>query len=302
MDIIGFGALNLDKLYKVEKIAKRGEHVAIKSINESSGGSAANTIAALSKLKLKTGFIGAVGNDNEGKIIIEDFKKFKVNTDGIVKIKNQRTGFVIGFVDNKGERTLYPYPGANSFLNKKNISLTYIKNSKFLHLTSFVDEKQFRLQKYLIEKIKSKKEIKISFSPGDLYVKKGIKELMPIIKRSEIIFLNANEVRILTGKSYINGAKILVEKGKVKIVVITLGKQGCYIKTKESEIYVPSKKLKRVVDTTGAGDSFAAGFLYGLIKKESLDECGKLGNYLAWKCIQKFGARTWLSTIDKIKI
>ncbi len=297
LDVIGFGALNFDKLYKVKRIAKEGEHVAIQSVGESPGGSAANTIAALGRLNAKTGFIGAVGKDTEGKKIIEDFRKFHVNTNGIAVLKEKRTGIIIGFVDETGERTLYPYPGANSFLEKKNLPISYSKNAKFLHLSSFVDEKQFELQKFLIEKIHS--QVKISFSPGDLYSKKGLTKLLPIIKRSEIIFLNVSEVKTLTGKNYIQGAKILTDKG-ARIVVVTLGKKGCYIKTKDSSLFIPALKAK-VVDTTGAGDSFAAGFLYGLLKGKSLSTCGKLGNFMASQCIRKFGARAGLPTRKEVE-
>lgn len=299
-DIIGFGALNFDKLYKVERIAHEGEHVSIENVMESPGGSAANTISALGRLGLKTGFIGAIGDDNEGKIILDDFKKFKVNMRGIKKIKKKRTGIIIGFVDKEGERTLYPYPGANSFLEKKDIKLNYVKSAKFLHLTSFVNEKQFELQKWLVEKI-SDNEVKVSFSPGDLYVKKGLSKLSIILKRSEVVFFNADEIEMLIGlNNYVRAAEFLVDYG-VKIVVVTLGKKGCYIRAKNEQIRERAFKVKKVIDTTGAGDAFAAGFLYGLLKNEPLQTCGKLGNFLASRCIRKFGARAGLPTKEEIE-
>lgn len=296
-DVTGFGALNFDKLYKVERIAKPGEHIAIDSIYESPGGSAANTIVTLAKLNLKTGFIGAVGDDNEGKKILSEFKKFHVDTNGIKILKDKKTGTIIGFVDKKGERTLYPYAGANSFLRKKDISLRYAKNANFLHLSSFVNDRQFELQKFLVEKIY--KEVKISFSPGDLYSKRGLDNLLPIIRHAEVIFLNKRETEILTRRNYIEGAKIL--NGFARVVVITLGERGCYVKTKDEDVHVPAIKTK-VVDTTGAGDAFAAGFLYGLIKDKPLENCAKIGNFLASKCIEKFGARLELQKEKEIKV
>jgi len=297
LDIIGFGALNFDKLYKVKKIANEGEHAPIESVFESPGGSAANTIIALGKLNLKTGFIGAVGEDTEGKKILENFRKFNVDTNGIISLREKKTGIVIGFVDKKGERTLYPYPGANNFLSRKNISFVYIKKSNFLHLSSFVDKKQFNLQKFVVKKVYPK--VRISFSPGDLYSKKGLEELLPIIRRSEILFLNSSETKILTGKNYIQGAKILNEKG-AKIVVITLGKNGCYIRTEDFSVSLPAFKTK-VVDTTGAGDAFAAGFLYGFLREQTLEKCGKIGNFLASKCIEKFGAIEGVPTKEEFE-
>jgi len=289
MDVIGFGALNLDRLYKVERLAKEGEHVEILEFEEFPGGSAANTIAGLARLGLDTGFIGAIGNDSEGKILLDDFKNSGVNTDGI-SILEGRTGIIIGFVDSKGERTLYPYPGVNSKLEFKNGLVEYSKNTRYLHLSSFVNNKQLVIQKKLVSLLS--KRVKISFSPGILYSRGGLSALLPIIEKSSIVFLNASEIRVITGKEYKKGSHVLIEKG-AKTVVITLGDKGCYLRDTEGEYRVKAKKID-VVDTTGAGDAFSAGFLYGLISGRDIVESGRLGNRVAALCIRKFGARTGL--------
>ena len=121
LDVAGFGALNLDRLYRVKRIAKKGEHMPILDATDSPGGSAANTVAGLARLGARCGFIGAVGDDAEGKIMLDDFKRYEVDTNGITVLKDAKTGIIIGFVDSKGERTLYPYPGANSLLEREDI-------------------------------------------------------------------------------------------------------------------------------------------------------------------------------------
>ena len=288
MDVIGFGALNLDRLYRVERIAREGEHMPIEEATESPGGSAANTIAALAGLGLKTGFIGAAGNDAEGKILLEDFEKREVDTKGIAILPG-KTGVIIGFVDAKGERTLYPYPGANSMMEEKDIDFNYAKSAKFLHITSFVGEKQFGLQKKLASELT---DTCISFSPGDLYTKKGLRALLPIIKKSAVIFLNETEIKDLTGKSYAEGSRALTDKG-ARIVAVTLGAKGCFVSDGKDAYHVPAKKAK-VADTTGAGDAFAAGFLHKMIRGGSILDAARSGNDLACLCIKKVGARTWL--------
>jgi len=289
LDIVGFGALNLDRLYRVERIAREGEHIPIKEFHEFPGGSAANTIVGLARLGLKTGFIGAVGNDKEGEFLLNEFKKFGVDIEGI-DILNGHTGIIIGFVDDNGERTLYPYPGVNDLVGFRKEYFRYLENTRYLHLSSFVNDKQFDVQKKLVRLIPEK--TKISFCPSDLYARKGMDELLPIIERTSIIFLNETEIREITGKSYREGSSILIEND-ADIVVVTLGKRGCYIKNLDSE-YRISAFHTRVVDTTGAGDAFNAGFLYGIINGKSLEESGRIGNWIASKCIEKFGARAGL--------
>ncbi len=296
MDVVGVGALNLDRLYTVEKIASPGEHVPVKRFNESPGGSAANTIAGISRLGFRTGFIGAVGNDTDGKIMLDSFKKDNVDVSHVKKSKN-KTGIIIGLVDSRGERALYPYPGANNDLLVNNEDISYADRAKFVHLSSFVNEKQLSEQKKLVSKLKN---AKVSFSPGTLYAELDLEKISAIIEKSFIIFINDDEIKKLTGKNYTDGSKKLLNLG-AKIVVVTLGKNGCYIRTKNEEHEIPAVKT-RVVDTTGAGDAFNAGFLYGLLKNKNLKECGKLGNKIASYCIQKLGAREALPYKKDLKL
>jgi ribokinase len=288
MDVIGFGALNLDRLYRVERIAREGEHIAIKDMKESPGGSAANTIAGLARLGFNTGFIGAVGDDNEGVTLIEDFRACSVDTRGI-SILDGRTGVIIGFIDDDGERTLYPYPGVNSVLGEADLDMDYVRNTGFLHLTSFVDEKQFKLQKKLIQKLP---DVKISFGPGILYARKGLKALLPVLKKSFVVFLNEVEVKEITGFGYGEGSGLLIEKG-AGIVAVTLGKEGCFVRDEGDSHLIPAYSAP-VLDSTGAGDAFATGFLYTLLRGGSILDAGREGNRIASLCIQEIGAREGL--------
>jgi ribokinase len=294
--VVGFGALNLDKLYKVNMIAKEEEEGFVTDFKESAGGSAANTIVGLSRLELKTGFVGKVASDHEGNFLLDDFRKEKVDTNGITVSEKGRSGVVMGFIDIKGDRALYVDPGVNNQIESNDINLDYAADTEFLHLSSFVGEKPLKAQKKLIEQLSN---VKISFDPGSLYARKGLRSLKPIIRRSYVMFPNAIETKLLTGQEYEEGAKTFTEMG-VSIVAVKLGKKGCYVTDgKESHLIEPYKV--EVVDTTGAGDAFCAGYLYGLIKGRDLHECGKLGNYVASRCITKMGARTGLPRLEDLK-
>jgi len=294
-DVIGFGALNVDKMYRVGRIAREGEENFIISMKESPGGSAANTIVGLARLGTKTGFIGKVANDHEGQLLLDDFRREGVNIDGVVMAKEGHSGTASAFIDKKGERALYVFPSVNDNLAFEEIDLPYAKQTEFLHLTSMYD-KPFQTQKMLIEELPN---AKVSLDPGEIYARKGLVKLRPLMKRSYVVLPSENELKMLTRKTFKEGAKILLNEG-VLIVAVKLGEKGCYI-ADSGENYLIKPFKTKVVDTTGAGDAFCAGFLYGLIKRKDLYECGRLGNFVASKCIARIGARAGLPRASELR-
>ena len=290
-DIVGFGALNVDMLFKVNRIAKAEEESFIEDYTEACGGSAANTMVGLARLGCKVGFIGKVANDREGKMQIDCFNTEGVDTSGIIQAKHGKSGVVLGFVDKKGARALYINSGANDTIEPREIKWDYVSQTKFLHLSSFVGEKSLRTQTKLLSSLPS--DVKISFDPGSVYAQKGFAAIEPIIRNSYVLMPNAVELELLTGEAnYCKGADLLIEMG-VKIAAVKLGSKGCYITDGRERLRIEPYRVK-VVDTTGAGDAFCAGFLYGLINNKSLYECGQLGNFVASRSVTAMGARAGL--------
>jgi ribokinase len=298
-DVIGFGALNVDKLFKVNKLAEAEEESFIEDYAEACGGSAANTTVGLARLGCKVGFIGKVGYDREGDLLIQDFRAEGVDTSGTVRAGQGKSGSVLGFVDKKGARALYIDSGVNDTIGFDEISVEYASQAQFLHLTSFVGEKSFQTQKKLLSALPS--SVRVSFDPGALYARKGFAYLEPIIKKTNVLMPNAIELELLTGETdYCKGADFMVGKG-VKIVAVKLGGDGCYVTDGRERHLIEAFKVK-VVDTTGAGDAFCAGFLYGLVNDKRLYECGKLSNFVASRCVMKMGARAGLPFAKDLKL
>ncbi len=297
-DVVCFGALNMDRLHHVNEIAKEGEERSILGFKESPGGSAANTAAGLAKLGVKTGYIGKVANDREGRILLNDFKNLGVNTYGIIVSRKGKSGTVMGFVDLKGERAMYLDPGANDQLGFEEINLNYAGSAEFLHLTSFWGKKPFNAQKKLVEELP--RTVKITIDPGDIYARRELKSLMPIIERCFAVFPNESEIKLLTGKNYYQGAEALIEMG-VSLIAVKLGAKGCYVTDGRKNHLIKPYKVS-VVDTTGAGDAFCTGFLYGLIQNKGLYECGRLGNFVASRCIREVGAREGLPRLSDLAV
>ena len=166
-----------------------------------------------------------------------------------------------------------------------------------LHISSFADDRQFRLLLELVNELTAR----VSFSPGALYTRKGLKALAPILAKTHLLFLNEAEVQQLTGKDFTAGAETCLGYG-CRIVIVTLGKgvgyknvmATGYIRDGDNEYVVEPAGQTRAQDTTGAGDAFATGFLYGFVKDKGLKECGQLGDIVARFSIGKIGARAGL--------
>ena len=336
--VVGLGAMNLDELYRVQSVLADNE-TPIKEHRSIPGGSAANTIYGLAKLGISTDFIGAVGSDKEGELLIKDLKSVGVGCTQ-VKIKDgAKTGSVLGLTDSYGKRALYVSPEANGLLNKEDINLEYIVQAELTHLSSFIDEEQFELQKWVVKNLPS--SVKVSFTPGAIYTRKGLTALDPLLSNTDILFVNENEIEELTGSNFRAATQYFLDKG-CQIVVVTLGK-GKWQKMNKLQFMLKLDKqqntpqqdingnnhiisdneveLLRIPtsyivdtnnaywieshptygkDTIGAGDAFATGFLYGLLNGKELEECGRLGSIVARFSITKTGAREGLPTRNEL--
>jgi ribokinase len=287
-EVVGLGALNYDVLYAVERIARGGEEVGIIDLKKAPGGSAANTTVALARLGAAVGFVGIVGRDEEGELILSEFEKEGVETR--IKQAEGYTGAAIGFVDASGERALYIYPGVNEQLRMADIDRDFVNSARYLHTSSFVNEEQLAMQRALARDLKAR----LCFSPGMLCFKYSLEDLQELIARSAVLFLSLTELPALVNTDdYERGAAMLVNAG-AEIVCVTLGAKGCYVADNTGAAYELAAYPTNAVDTTGAGDAFAAGFLYGLLHQKSLEECGKIGNYVASCCIREYGCRKGL--------
>ncbi|MEG3225385.1 MAG: ribokinase [Methanobacteriales archaeon Met13] len=286
LDVIGFGALNLDRLYYVDQLAGADEESYIKDVHESCGGSAANTIIGLSRLGMKTGFIGKIATDPEGIMFQKNLKKEGVDHQGLIVSKRGRSGIVHGFVDHKGDRALYVDPGVNDQIKPEEISYDYANHCNILHLSSFVGQSQ-KAQETLLKKISS--EVAVSLDPGMIYARKGLKSLKNLLNHTDILLLNQQEVDILIpGSDFEERVEEILDYG-IKIMAIKKGSDGCFVTNGEDYHQIDAFQVF-CRDTTGAGDAFNAGFIYGFLNGHDLVNAAVLGNYVASCSIQENGA------------
>jgi len=294
---VGFGALNMDKIALVDKIPSAEEEGFVLSVEWHPGGSAANTIVGLSRLGMRTGYVGKVGRDPEGSAMLRDLAAEGVETSGIVVCEG-RTGAGLSLVDRQGQRALLIDPGVNDCISLQDVDLAYLASFDLLHMTSFVcksTDLSLRTQLAIAQEI----EIPLSLDPGQLYAERGLAALKPIIEKCAVVLPNQRELRLMTGLAPAEGARKLLRMG-ARAVAVKMGLKGCYITDGTIKERVPAYG-GRGVDTTGAGDAFNAGFIYGLMTGMSLADCGRIGAKVAWFCVQKLGARAGLPTRKQLE-
>ncbi len=295
-EVIGFGALNVDKLYSVENIASKDEESFIKGETDTPGGSAANTMVGLSRLGCSTSIIGKIAEDDDGDLIEYNLAINGIYTNNLIYSETGATGKCLGFVDSNGERCLYIDPGVNDEIRLDEINPLNIMRCKIMHYTSFVGD-SFNTQIELLDLLN--KECILSFDPGMLYVQKGFDELKPILERTDILLINESELRLLCNNNESSLKELAIgflDMG-IETVVIKQGSKGVFAMNNNGTCEVESYKCD-VVDTTGAGDSFNSGFLYSYLKGYDLEKSCQIGNWVASKAIEGFGMEKFPSLKD----
>ena len=263
-------------------------------LKKSAGGSAANTISTLSKLGLKTSYIGKVANDIEGNLFQQDLKSQKVNykTKALDSQNHLTTGKCIVMVTSDKERTMNTYLGATELLDKDDIDAEIIEQSEWLYLEGYrFDGKESKEAFYKAIDIAKKSNTKIALSLSDSFcVDRHRSEFLNLIKTfTDILFCNKNELKSLY---QVNELSVAFSKCKidVPITACTADEEGVHVISQHQEKIVPAKKVK-VIDTTGAGDSFAAGFLYGIVNNKNLLQSSIYGNKIACEVLKVYGPR-----------
>ena len=270
---------NLTKIIKIEKIE--------------AGGSVANTMAGIAYLNGNSSFIGKINSDEFGKIYKESLEKINVNFAYSERHEDLPTGVSIIFVTPDSERTMCTYLGISSRLSKNDIHENNIKDFKIIFLEGYlwdkgVSEEMFRHIIYLAKKNK----IEIAMSLSDIFcVKRHRKDFLQLIKSDlNILIGNENEINELANKKNLSDS-INQLKELNKLIIVTRGEKGSLAIQNNNVINCESFKPNQILDLTGAGDLFAAGFLKAYVDNIDIKKCLETGSKLAAKIIEKFGAR-----------
>lgn len=303
-DIIGLGSAFIDYIVKVneeelsEMKCSKGsqdfiEYDSLQSLIKkhdkvqvpSAGGSGANVIKGLAKLGQKCAVLGKIGSDEHALFYLKCLQNLDVTPllhQGVLP-----TGQAICFITPDGEGTIRSYKGSSHDVTEVQIDPKIFHHIKLVHMEAYQLQNPALVRQAL--EAASKQEAKISLDLSSVNMVQLYKdELLNILpKYVDIIFANEAEAFELTHLAPQEACDFLATF--CEVAVITMGDKGCWVKSNPIKFYTPALNVK-VVDTTGAGDLFASGFLYGYLNHASLPACAELGAYIASKVVQHYGS------------
>ncbi len=257
-----------------------------KKIQLSSGGSSANTIHGLASLNIPTGFLGKVGNDEMGMFFSEDMKKNKIQAT-LLKGKEE-TGKAITLISPNKERTFATYLGSAVEMTANDISDDLFTDVDILHIEGYLVQNQ-DLIRHAMETAK-KMGCKVSLDLASYNIVEAHLEFLQTITKEyvDILFANEDEAKSFTSDPPEKALQKIASM--VEIAIVKIGAKGSMIqKGTTQEMIQPNKTDK--LDTTGAGDLYASGFLYGLVHDLPLQKAGEIGSLLASSVIEDIGAK-----------
>jgi sugar/nucleoside kinase (ribokinase family) len=254
-----------------------------------SGGSVANSIVGLSQLGNEVGFIGKVSNDNLGQKYEDGLKKENVNYFYSKKKESLPTGTCLILITPDSERTMCTFLGTAGKINENDVDINSIKNSEILFLEGYLwdeGEPKSAFDKAIVNSNKVAMSLSDSFC-----VERHKPHFLELVKNKlDITFANEQEITSLISAK--NFAEIISFGQQIgKIIIITRGEKGSIAINKDTVIECESEKNLKIIDLTGAGDLFAAGYLHGYINNLTILESLKKGTEMSSKIIQKIGAR-----------
>ena len=296
MDVIAVGNANIDNLVITEKLAEQDEKVPIKKFIRFAGGGAANFAVSISRLGKKVGFIGCIGDDENGKFFVESIRSEGVDTTFLKILSGYITGFTLIFNTEKGEHVMYTYRGANNELSITEDMVEYISKAKILHLAS--------IKQKVIEQavsVKEKTGILLSVDPGKTTLLIGYDKLKYLFRNIDLLFINRVEFKAFVGSEPTEDLVHKIAKELNIILSVQLGDRGSFVSNGEKTYHIPSFKIKNILDTTAAGDAYAAGFIFGLLNKLEVKDCAFLGHAVAALKIQKIGTQKAMPYLNDLK-
>ena len=309
--ILGIGNAIVDVFVKVDddfllknnlikgsmKLLEKQEFESLKSTIKiekiEAGGSVANTMVGIACLGGHPSFIGKVNSDEFGNIYRKSLQKINVNFLYSEKKENLPTGASIIFITPDSERTMCTYLGISSQLSKEDINEDYIKYYEIIFLEGYLWDKGIseEMFKHVIQLAK-KNNVKIAMSLSDIFcVTRHREDFFKLLKNDlNILIGNENEINELMQKNNLLDS-INKLKNNDKLIIITRSENGSVAVLNNEVTDCESTKVDKVLDLTGAGDLFAAGFLKEYLDKSNIKKCLQTGSKLAAQVIQKIGAR-----------
>ena len=301
-DVTCVGIVVADVVGKpIDRLPERGRLMLVDRIELHSGGNAANTGIALAKLGVHTAIVSKVGNDGFGDFLMQRFAQNGIDTGGLARDPVEATSCTMVMVQEDGERSFIHYFGANATLALADVDFERVRNSKILHIAGALVMPALDGEP-TAELLRRAKAAGVTTAYDTVWDAKGLwmQKAAPALPYVDYMLPSFEEARMLAGglDTPEEVAQFLLDAG-VKVVGLKLGEGGCYFRTADgTEFRIPAYPVE-AVDALGAGDSFVAGFLTGLVQGWDVERCARFATAVGACCVTALGATTGIRSFEE---
>jgi len=308
VDVIGFGALNLDVIYSVPSVEEAGlspgsevmgdegsmdrlcarlEELGGPPASVSAGGSAANTVHALHRMGLPTGYVGAVGEDEAADRLSSGLG------DGIYMglVRRGRSGMTVIAVGPDGDRSIVVFPNANDDLSPADVDHLLLARARVVHLSAFAGDLPLGAQLEAVRRLP--RDVTVTMDPGALYALRGVGQVGQLLERVDVLMPGEGELLMLTGAPDRRSAVDALMDMGVGTVMCKLGTRGIYTYWRDGEYHLEAQPVKVTGDSVGAGDVADAGFLAGMLAGLGPVDCTMLAHMSAVESLAGHGREAY---------
>ncbi|MCD6165589.1 carbohydrate kinase family protein [bacterium] len=294
------GILVADVIAKpVGKFPERGKLELVEEMELHAGGCALNTGLALAKLGVRVGVIGKVGNDGFGDFLIKQLQQGGVISTGIRRDQTTKTSATMVLVDEEGERSFVHYLGANAKFTLNDIDFDLLKEGKIFHVAG-----AFLLSGFdggpMAQALRQAKQLGLITSLDTAWDSQGrwLRLIEPVLPHIDVFIPSFEEAKRISGKQTPEKvADFFLDYG-IKIVALKMGEEGAFVKNRQEAYQIPVYPVP-VVDATGAGDAFVAGFLFGMLRDWDLKTIGQFANAVGACCVTTMGATAGIKSMQE---
>lgn len=290
--LIVYGDALIDVTALIKSLPNQGHDIISDSIVVVPGGSAANCAVIAARLGIDVKFVGLLSNDQFGTIVLDDLKHNGVDT-SFIRMIDGKTATVIDLIDHTGEHTMISCRGAASSEPYGKIEPSLFKKDDILHVSGYAFQSEYS-RETAIDLIRQAQNAgaKISLDPSYNFAKTAVQENKDIIAQLEYFFPNESEVQLIAQTTSDKDALSYLRDLGIKTILLKKGASGCFLADTANDLFIDAYRVHDAMDTTGAGDAFAGGFLAGRLNGLTPYESAKLGHACAAIIVKEIGGHS----------
>jgi ribokinase len=293
--VVVLGGAAVDWVARVESLPRRDSIVLARSCEKFPGGSAANVAVGVARLGYRVGFVGKLGDDENGRLLLQAFENEGVDTQALTVERGRATATCFIGVDDHGDRIIFALPGVSLIEDIGKLDLAYLRGSRVLYIGPSYIEVAAAAAAAAHER-----GAIVFYAPGNAWEPNEPTSIHPILNQVDVLLVSRTEAAELTGLT--EPARAVQQLGRMgpPVVIETLGLEGVLVANGTSLAQVPAFDVPDVQDTTGAGDAFAAGLIAGFLGGLGWEAAARMGCAVAALKIQHVGARSGLPTREQV--